>query len=510
MASLIGERAAQALWRDYLELTKPKVVVLMLITSLVGMFLATRAGVPWTVLVFGNLGIALCAGGAAAVNHVVDRRIDAVMARTHKRPLAEGRVSPAAALTFALVLALLGQALLLTFTNQLTAWLTLASLLGYAVVYTGFLKRATPQNIVIGGLAGAGPTAARLDRRHRPCQRRTAVAGADHLRLDPAAFLGAGDSSQGGIRQGRHSDAAGHSRRALHQSAHSAVHLCVAGSEPLALRDSHERRAVSGQCAGVGRKVSAMGRGAVPWHSAARGDQHLQVLYLLLVPVVHRPARRPLLTVEPMTRTQKTVFILVAVIALILGLTVNKVLSGKGQGDPTALIDAGIILLPQSRNLPDVTMTDQDGKPVAIDELKGKWSLLFFGYTFCPDICPTTLAQLRQIKSELPKEAVDKLQIVLVSVDPNRDTPKQLKQYLGYFDPQFIGLTPTSIEELQKVANAVSIPFIPADTSKPNYTVDHSGNLAVIGPDGTQRGFIRAPLNNAKLVAQLPAMLERK
>jgi protoheme IX farnesyltransferase len=157
MASLTGERAAQALWRDYLELTKPKVVVLMLITSLVGMFLATRAGVPWTVLVFGNLGIALCAGGAAAVNHVVDRRIDAVMARTHKRPLAEGRVSPAAALTFALVLALLGQALLLTFTNQLTAWLTLASLLGYAVVYTGFLKRATPQNIVIGGLAGAAP-----------------------------------------------------------------------------------------------------------------------------------------------------------------------------------------------------------------------------------------------------------------------------------------------------------------------------------------------------------------
>ena len=157
MAILIGERPAQALWRDYLELTKPKVVVLMLITSLVGMFLATRAGVPWTVLVFGNLGIALCAGGAAAVNHVVDRRIDALMARTHKRPLAEGRVSPVAALTFALVLALLGQALLLTFTNPLTAWLTLASLLGYAVVYTGFLKRATPQNIVIGGLAGAAP-----------------------------------------------------------------------------------------------------------------------------------------------------------------------------------------------------------------------------------------------------------------------------------------------------------------------------------------------------------------
>lgn len=157
MATLLNPARQQALWRDYLELTKPKVVVLMLITSLVGMFLATRAGVPWTVLVFGNLGIGLCAGAAAAVNHVVDRRIDALMARTHKRPLAEGRVAPLAALAFALLLAVLGMMLLMSFTNALTAWLTLASLLGYAVLYTGFLKRATPQNIVIGGLAGAAP-----------------------------------------------------------------------------------------------------------------------------------------------------------------------------------------------------------------------------------------------------------------------------------------------------------------------------------------------------------------
>jgi len=157
MATLLGERSARATWRDYLELTKPRVVLLMLITSLVGMFLATRAGVPWTVLLFGNLGIALCAGGAAAVNHVVDRQIDSVMARTHKRPLAEGRISPAAALTFALVLGVAGLLLLLAFTNALAAWLTLASLIGYAVIYTGFLKRATPQNIVIGGLAGAAP-----------------------------------------------------------------------------------------------------------------------------------------------------------------------------------------------------------------------------------------------------------------------------------------------------------------------------------------------------------------
>jgi protein SCO1/2 len=211
-----------------------------------------------------------------------------------------------------------------------------------------------------------------------------------------------------------------------------------------------------------------------------------------------------------MTRIQKTVFILVAIVALILGLTVDRVLSGKGQGDQAALIDAGVILLPQSRDLPALKMIDQDGQPVVMDQLKGGWTLLFFGYTFCPDICPTTLAQLRQIRSELPKAAADTLRIVLVSVDPNRDTPQQLKTYLGYFDKSFIGLTASSVADLQKIANAVSIPYIPADTSKPNYTVDHSGNLALLGPDGTQRGFIRAPLNGQKLVAQLPGLLERE
>ncbi len=210
-----------------------------------------------------------------------------------------------------------------------------------------------------------------------------------------------------------------------------------------------------------------------------------------------------------MTRTQKTVFILVAIVALVLGLTVNRVLSGKSQGDQTALIDAGVILLPQSREVPGLKLMDQDGQPVSLDAFKDKWTLLFFGYTFCPDICPTTLAQLRQIKRELPKEAVDRLRVVLVSVDPNRDTPQQLKTYLGYFDKQFVGLT-APVETIQKLANAVSIPFIPADTNKPNYTVDHSGNLAILGPDGTQRGFIRAPLNTQKLVAQLPGLVERK
>ena len=209
-----------------------------------------------------------------------------------------------------------------------------------------------------------------------------------------------------------------------------------------------------------------------------------------------------------MTRTQITVFVLVAIVALVLGLTVNKVLTNKGQGDPTVLLDAGIVLLPQSRSLPALSLTNQDGQAVTVDQLKDKWSLLFFGYTFCPDICPATLAQLRQLQSQLPPETLSKMRVVLVTVDPNRDTPEQLKKYLEYFDAGFIGWTGDQTT-LQKLANGVSIPYIPADTSKENYTVDHSGNLVLIGPDGKQRGFIRAPINNAKLAAQLPALFER-
>lgn len=147
----------KASWRDYLELTKPNVVALMILTTVIGMFLSVPGMVPVDVLILGNLGIALCAGAAAVVNHVVDRRIDTIMARTFNRPVAKGRVEPAQAMVFAAVLGFIGMAVLLVYINALTAWLTMASLLGYAVVYTLFLKRATPQNIVIGGLAGAAP-----------------------------------------------------------------------------------------------------------------------------------------------------------------------------------------------------------------------------------------------------------------------------------------------------------------------------------------------------------------
>ena len=162
-------------WRDYLELCKPNVVALIVFTAVVGMLLAAPGMVPLDALVFGTLGIGLAAGSAAAVNHVVDQKIDAIMGRTSSRPLPQGAVSSRDALVFAVVIGAIAMAMLVLLVNTLTAVLTFLSLIGYAVVYTMYLKRATPQNIVIGGAAGAAP----------PVLGWTAVTGS----IDPGALL---------------------------------------------------------------------------------------------------------------------------------------------------------------------------------------------------------------------------------------------------------------------------------------------------------------------------------
>lgn len=144
-------------FREYWELTKPKVVALLMVTAVIGMFLATPGMVPWRVLTLGTLGLALAMMASAVVNQVMDQRIDAIMARTKKRPLVEGRVNTRAALVFAAALCLLSMVILTVFINPLTAVLTFFGVIGYAFIYTLWLKRATPQNIVIGGLAGAIP-----------------------------------------------------------------------------------------------------------------------------------------------------------------------------------------------------------------------------------------------------------------------------------------------------------------------------------------------------------------
>ncbi len=162
-------------WRDYLELCKPRVVALMLLTAIVGMQLAAPGLIPWHAFIFGTIGIAFCAGSAAAINHLADYRIDAMMARTHRRPIPTGRVSSRHAMYFAIIIGGLGMLVLIFFVNALTAALTFLTLIGYAGIYTLYLKRTTPQNIVIGGAAGAAP----------PVLGWTAVTG----HLDPQSLL---------------------------------------------------------------------------------------------------------------------------------------------------------------------------------------------------------------------------------------------------------------------------------------------------------------------------------
>jgi protoheme IX farnesyltransferase len=144
-------------WRDYYELTKPRVVMLIVFTAIVGMFLAVPGLPDATALIFGTLGIGLAASSAAVFNHVLDARTDILMMRTRGRPLPQGKLTERSALSFASVLCVIAMTMLWFLVNSLTAVLTFCSLIGYAVVYTVFLKRATPQNIVIGGAAGAAP-----------------------------------------------------------------------------------------------------------------------------------------------------------------------------------------------------------------------------------------------------------------------------------------------------------------------------------------------------------------
>ncbi len=167
--------AAIPTWRDYVALCKPKIVCLIVFTALVGMLMATPGPVALSLLVSATLGIGLAAASAAAVNHVVDRKVDALMARTQKRPLPKGDLSARDAIFFAAVLCVIAMVILALWVNVLTAFLTFVSLIGYGVIYSMFLKRATPQNIVIGGAAGAAP----------PVLGWTAVSGS----LEPHALL---------------------------------------------------------------------------------------------------------------------------------------------------------------------------------------------------------------------------------------------------------------------------------------------------------------------------------
>ncbi|MBA1264480.1 SCO family protein [Stutzerimonas stutzeri] len=177
--------------------------------------------------------------------------------------------------------------------------------------------------------------------------------------------------------------------------------------------------------------------------------------------------------------------------------------------DRNALLDeANLLLLPRERPLPNIELIDQDGQPFETQALRNRWHIVFFGFTACPDICPTTLSDMRRVFAQLPNELREQVQLVMVTADPARDTPSQLKTYLGYYRAGFTGLT-GEMTQLQRLSKALGLPFVPASMTEGDYSVAHSGNLALIASDGTLRGHIRAPFKLEELPKALAQVLRQ-
>ncbi len=176
--------------------------------------------------------------------------------------------------------------------------------------------------------------------------------------------------------------------------------------------------------------------------------------------------------------------------------------------DRNALLDeANLLLLPRERPLPTLGLINEQGQAVSTDSFRGRWHLMFFGFTACPDICPTTLSDMRQLFSQLPSDIREQLQLVLITADPARDTPDVLRTYLGYYRAGFQGLT-GDMAQLQKLSKALGLPFVAAQQTEGDYSVSHSGNLAIVDPDGNLRGHVRAPFKLDGLRQALPQIIE--
>jgi len=189
-----------------------------------------------------------------------------------------------------------------------------------------------------------------------------------------------------------------------------------------------------------------------------------------------------------------TIVSCVAVMLVAVSLYVNKMTS-KVHLTSEQLKDMGLYLIEPPRNLGTFNLVDSNGKEFLPGDFQGKWNLLFFGFTFCPDICPITLSMLSRTEKGLDIKDQEKIRIFLVTVDPDRDSPEQLKVYLENFSEKFIGLT-GGLDQIYNFATSVNAPFNPIVNSKdPNYTVDHTGSIVLIDPEGNYAGFFRAPHN---------------
>jgi protein SCO1/2 len=193
-----------------------------------------------------------------------------------------------------------------------------------------------------------------------------------------------------------------------------------------------------------------------------------------------------------------TIIACVIFMVLLLALLVSKLLTPRVMTAQELRLN-GAITFETPRRFDDFTLLDQNGEPFTRENFVGQWSLVFFGFTHCPDICPTTMAELQQLMAKLPPEVAQDTQVVLVSLDPARDTPEVLSEYVSYFSPEFIGVTGDFLT-LRRFANQVNVAFNKV-TLGDDYTVDHSGNIVLINPRGDYHGFFKPPFSLAKLKA---------
>ena len=200
-----------------------------------------------------------------------------------------------------------------------------------------------------------------------------------------------------------------------------------------------------------------------------------------------------------------TVLSCIAFMAIILSLFISRMNTTRELTEQEYK-DLGAYFINPPRQLTGFQMTNDQNKDFDIIDFEGQWNLLFFGFTFCPDICPLTMKQLSIVKEGLKPEA-NKIKFYLVSVDPDRDSPANLRTYLDNFDNEFIGLT-GEIDQIYKFSTQVNAPFFPVVNSKEkNYTVDHSGSLVLINPEGDYAGFFRAPHDQVKILKALDSLL---
>ncbi len=204
-----------------------------------------------------------------------------------------------------------------------------------------------------------------------------------------------------------------------------------------------------------------------------------------------------------------TVIGLAAFMALLVGLLVHRVLTPATMTQQQ-LIDNGLFVYDVPRRLSEFTLTDHNGRDFTRAQLKGQWTLMFFGYTSCPDVCPTTMASIRQFANllkEADAKAADKLQVVFVSVDPMRDTPDKLGTYVHYFDEHYVGAT-SEYMSIFTLAQQLNIAFGYLPSKDGTYDVSHSGEIALINPEGDFHGFFKSPPDPHKMLVTFRSMLK--